>query len=149
MNSGGRSSVGRAPDCDSGCRGFEPHRPPHFSKELEQILYHLAVFFQTLRIQNSRILKNLDIFYIHLALRCKLYRILISCLKTYKQMYKYGPSCVSGLFPQLILRYHQAYTFLNGFFSLLLHSDQNDLPNDRYLFLLLQSCHNCNNSQGI
>ena len=26
--SGGRSSVGRAPDCDSGCRGFEPHRPP-------------------------------------------------------------------------------------------------------------------------
>ncbi len=28
--SGGRSSVGRAPDCDSGCRGFEPHRPPHF-----------------------------------------------------------------------------------------------------------------------
>ena len=27
---GGRSSVGRVPDCDSGCRGFEPHRPPHF-----------------------------------------------------------------------------------------------------------------------
>lgn len=26
---GGRSSVGRAPDCDSGCRGFEPHRSPH------------------------------------------------------------------------------------------------------------------------
>ncbi len=26
---GGRSSVGRVPDCDSGCRGFEPHRPPH------------------------------------------------------------------------------------------------------------------------
>lgn len=26
---GGRSSVGRAPDCDSGGRGFEPHRPPH------------------------------------------------------------------------------------------------------------------------
>lgn len=25
---GGRSSVGRAPDCDSGCRGFEPHRSP-------------------------------------------------------------------------------------------------------------------------
>ena len=44
-------------------------------------------------------LKNLDILYIRLALRCKWYRILISCLKTYKQMYKYGPSCVSGLFP--------------------------------------------------
>ena len=26
---GGRSSVGRAPDCDSGRRGFESHRPPH------------------------------------------------------------------------------------------------------------------------
>jgi hypothetical protein len=28
-NYGGRSSVGRAPDCDSGGRGFEPRRPPH------------------------------------------------------------------------------------------------------------------------
>ena len=26
---GERSSVGRAPDCGSGCRGFEPHRSPH------------------------------------------------------------------------------------------------------------------------
>ena len=26
---GGRSSVGRAPDCGSGCRGFEPRRSPH------------------------------------------------------------------------------------------------------------------------
>lgn len=25
---GGRSSVGRAPDCGSGCRGFDPHRSP-------------------------------------------------------------------------------------------------------------------------
>ena len=25
---GGRSSDGRAPDCDSGRRGFESHRPP-------------------------------------------------------------------------------------------------------------------------
>ena len=25
------SSVGRAPDCDSGCRGFEPHQSPHFT----------------------------------------------------------------------------------------------------------------------
>ena len=30
-NYGGRSSVGRVPDCDSGRRGFEPHRPPHTS----------------------------------------------------------------------------------------------------------------------
>ncbi len=28
---GGRSSVGRAPDCDSGGRGFKPHRPPHYT----------------------------------------------------------------------------------------------------------------------
>ena len=27
---GGRSSVGRVPDCDSGRRGFESHRSPHF-----------------------------------------------------------------------------------------------------------------------
>ena len=30
--SGGRSSVGRVPDCDSGCRGFEPRRSPHSIK---------------------------------------------------------------------------------------------------------------------
>lgn len=29
--SGDRSSVGRVPDCDSGCRGFEPHRSPQNS----------------------------------------------------------------------------------------------------------------------
>ncbi len=32
INNGGRSSVGRAPDCDSGGRGFEPHRPPQILK---------------------------------------------------------------------------------------------------------------------
>src|ERR1039457_5629793 len=26
---GGRSTAGSAPDCGSGCRGFESHRPPH------------------------------------------------------------------------------------------------------------------------
>ena len=31
MFNGGRSSVGRAPDCDSGRRGFESHHPPHFN----------------------------------------------------------------------------------------------------------------------
>ncbi len=30
-NYGGCSSVGRALDCDSSGRGFEPHQPPHFS----------------------------------------------------------------------------------------------------------------------
>ena len=31
---GGCSSVGRAPDCDSGCRGFEPLHPPQLLKLL-------------------------------------------------------------------------------------------------------------------
>ena len=29
QQNGGSSSVGRAPDCGSGCRGFEPRLPPH------------------------------------------------------------------------------------------------------------------------
>lgn len=29
MTDGGRSSVGRAPVCGTGCRGFEPRRSPH------------------------------------------------------------------------------------------------------------------------
>lgn len=29
---GERSSVGRAPVCGTGCRGFEPHRSPQFKK---------------------------------------------------------------------------------------------------------------------
>ena len=29
LDDGGRSSVGRAPGCDPGRRGFESHRPPH------------------------------------------------------------------------------------------------------------------------
>ncbi len=28
------SSVGRAPDCDSGGRGFEPRQSPHFCQEI-------------------------------------------------------------------------------------------------------------------
>ena len=36
---GGRSSVGRAPDCDSGGRGFNPHRPPH-------LLYYFLTSFK-------------------------------------------------------------------------------------------------------
>ena len=31
VNSGECSSVGRVPDCDSGCRGFEPHHSPHYT----------------------------------------------------------------------------------------------------------------------
>ncbi len=32
QGSGGCSSVGRVQDCDSCCRGFEPHQPPHYLK---------------------------------------------------------------------------------------------------------------------
>ena len=39
--SGGCSSVGRVPDCDSGCRGFEPHQPPHYllSEKIQSYLF--------------------------------------------------------------------------------------------------------------
>ena len=36
---GGRSSVGRAPVCGTGCRRFEPDRPPHIS------LLYAGLFF--------------------------------------------------------------------------------------------------------
>jgi hypothetical protein len=35
--SGGRSSVGRVPDCDSGCRGFEPRRSPQYRFSLKAL----------------------------------------------------------------------------------------------------------------
>ena len=34
LDDGGRSSDGRAPDCDSGRRGFESHRSPIFSAQV-------------------------------------------------------------------------------------------------------------------
>ena len=40
---GERSSVGRAPDCDSGRRGFESHRSPHFFGKIDQINYFARV----------------------------------------------------------------------------------------------------------
>ena len=44
MFNGGRSSVGRAPDCDSGCRGFDPHRSPQiFSGPLAQLVEQLTL----------------------------------------------------------------------------------------------------------
>ena len=35
---GGRSSVGRAPGCDPGCRGFKSHRPPHLQKKIAEVV---------------------------------------------------------------------------------------------------------------
>ena len=40
---GGRSSVGRAPDCDSGGRGFKPHRPPHFPCSIFSFLFPILI----------------------------------------------------------------------------------------------------------
>ena len=41
---GGRSSVGRAQDCDSCGRGFDPHRPPHSSEgPLAQLVEQLTL----------------------------------------------------------------------------------------------------------
>ena len=42
MQYGGRSSVGRARDCDSRCRGFDPLRPPHILKKRQ--INDLALF---------------------------------------------------------------------------------------------------------
>ncbi len=36
-NYGGRSSVGRAPGCDLGGRGFDPRRSPHIQDLLSSI----------------------------------------------------------------------------------------------------------------
>ena len=36
---GGCSSVGRVSDCDSDCRGFEPHQPP----QINPCYYTLAI----------------------------------------------------------------------------------------------------------
>ena len=38
MQYGGRSSVGRAQDCGSWCRGFDPLRPPHIPENARQCL---------------------------------------------------------------------------------------------------------------
>src|SRR5271169_5794723 len=38
-SSGGCSSVGRVPDCDSGCRGFESRQPPQLF-QARHVLYH-------------------------------------------------------------------------------------------------------------
>ena len=44
VNDGGRSSAGRVPDCDSGCRGFESRRPPHpFNGPLAQLVEQLTL----------------------------------------------------------------------------------------------------------
>ena len=41
---GGRSSVGRARDCDSRCRGFDPLRPPHIRKAPDLTVWRLFCF---------------------------------------------------------------------------------------------------------
>ncbi len=47
---GGCSSVGRVPDCDSGCRGFESHQPPQkfYGKQpLRAAVFFCAALFLT------------------------------------------------------------------------------------------------------
>ena len=45
---GGCSSVGRVQDCDSCCRGFESHQPPHKNQTLSLALIGWAFFFRLL-----------------------------------------------------------------------------------------------------
>ena len=49
---GGCSSVGRVPDCDSGCRGFEPHQSP-------QLLLGLATSLGGIRLTSNLNFHNL------------------------------------------------------------------------------------------
>ena len=64
---GGRSSVGRAQDCDSCGRGFNPRRPPHFfflyfnrlQKSLVLPLGHLRAYGQ-MYVQMLRALFKLE-----------------------------------------------------------------------------------------
>jgi hypothetical protein len=44
VSNGERSSVGRAPDCDSGGRGFESRRSPHLIRDLGSRSYPLQGF---------------------------------------------------------------------------------------------------------
>ena len=41
---GGCSSVGRVPDCDSGCRGFEPHQSPQIKTLVSLRLQGFFIF---------------------------------------------------------------------------------------------------------
>ena len=50
---GGRSSVGRAPDCDSGGRGFEPHRPPHCRRSKRKQYADVVKLVDTLDLGSS------------------------------------------------------------------------------------------------
>lgn len=45
LSCGGHSSVGRAPDCDSGCRGFKPRWSPQISSQVQLLGY----LFETLQ----------------------------------------------------------------------------------------------------
>ena len=47
-NYGGRSSVGRVQDCDSCCRGFDPHRPPH----IQGACLQAPCFYPELKLEN-------------------------------------------------------------------------------------------------
>ena len=42
---GGCSSVGRVPDCDSGCRGFEPHQSPQNSNPENRKVFGVFCFY--------------------------------------------------------------------------------------------------------
>jgi hypothetical protein len=64
--SGGRSSVGRVPDCDSGCRGFEPRRSPHRISDLKAPTWSFfrfsASYFLPLRADLAASAARFDIF---------------------------------------------------------------------------------------
>ena len=44
---GGYSSVGRAPDCGSGCRRFESCYPPHINFTLSSVIFFIFILIIT------------------------------------------------------------------------------------------------------
>ena len=74
---GGCSSVGRVPDCDSGCRGFESHQPPHrISKQAPMA----PVLLCALNTRANRLYKQLSHLKKKTASRGRRKNILKSCL---------------------------------------------------------------------
>ena len=70
-DNGGRSSAGRVPGCDPGCRGFESHRPPHQSSgPLAQLVEQETLNLLVVGSIPTRPTKSLEYQYLAGAIGC-------------------------------------------------------------------------------
>ena len=88
---GGRSSVGRASDCDSGCRGFKPRRSPHFSCSPKSKFGVLRFFGSVLRFFGS------SHFMVGVRLKSTRDRHLEASVGNFRTIYNRKPSFVQAL----------------------------------------------------